>query len=81
MRSPVREMMKLLETRLTENHTHVVKPYTIVELVAEVGEKRVRGVGISRCGRNDTWNEEVGYQIARGRALKDAAKHAQRMHF
>ena len=66
-----------IESNIISNDTHQIRPYTIVEIWAATDHGKVRGVGLSRQGRNDKWDATIGYQIARGRAIKDAAKNAK----
>ena len=55
------------------------RPHTIVEIwamipVSDNSEKLFRGIGHAELGKNDPWDEVLGYNIACGRAIKSIVK-------
>jgi hypothetical protein len=55
----------------------IVKPYTIVEIEADLDGKLYRAVGLAKVGKRDIWNPDTGYQVAKGRAIVDIIKRAK----
>jgi len=56
--------------------TFQCRPYTIVEVYSDVNGFRFRGVGEAKCGKNDIWNDMIGYEVAFGRAVKMIVKNS-----
>ena len=48
-----------------------IGPYTIAtaRLTSGDGHANIVGFGISRCSKNDQWNDAIGEQVAIGRAM------------
>ena len=57
-------------TRTTKT---VVRPYTIVEIYAEINGKVYRGCGLATQGPNDTWNatSQIAHDTAYGHAIAE----------
>jgi hypothetical protein len=45
-------------------------------VVASINYGRFQGIGIAKCGSNDTFNPDIGKRIALARALRDAQQAA-----
>jgi len=56
----------------------VERPYILVRLVYQHQQKIFSAVGIAKCSPKDTWNEELGKGIARGRAVKEIVRKVRR---
>ena len=68
---------KVCEGATVERVT-VEPPYVLVRLVYCSPQKTFSAVGIAKCSPRDTWNEELGKAIARGRAVKEIVRKLRR---
>jgi len=68
---------KVCEGATVERET-VEPPYVLVRLVYCSPQKTFSAVGIAKCSPRDTWNEELGKAIARGRAVKEIVRKVRR---
>jgi hypothetical protein len=59
---------KLTTINVAKVEKAVLGPWTVVEVRSDSG---ARGYGASHKSKLDRWNEELGYNIALGRAKKD----------
>lgn len=59
-------------------NTYQVRPYTIVEVYAEIDGLVYRGVGMAKLSKRDIWNSLTGHEVAYGRAVKDIRKQYNR---
>jgi len=66
-----------VENGIVKTEFTVVRPYVLCEMIAEINGKRYRAVKHALQSKNDPWNEELGVEIAYGRAIMAIAKHAQ----
>lgn len=46
-------------------------------VVTLVHDGNILGEGLARRRKGDPWNEDLGYALATGRALRDAAEHCE----
>lgn len=58
---------KIRNHEIVKNETKKIGRYIITQVI---NQKGLRGIGISRCSDLDTFNQELGEKIARGRAEK-----------
>jgi hypothetical protein len=58
-----------------ETYCYVKRPYTFV-LLREAG---IEGWGFSKCNPVDKWDQDRGFEIAYGRALKDLHRKLRAM--
>lgn len=50
------------------------KPYTMMELQVKLRDSVFNGVGFAKCHPNDEWRDNLGYEIACGRAKADIVR-------
>ena len=62
----------------TMEHETVEPPYVLVRLVYHCQQRTFSAVGIAKCSPRDSWNEELGKAIARGRAVKEIVRKLRR---
>jgi len=62
----VRDNCRILDIVLTN-------PYSMVKIECTVAGQQRYAVGFSKCGPRDTYNKELGGNIALGRAIRDIA--------
>ena len=71
------EAKKIVEDNTIKCEFTVVRPYVLCALVVKINDKPYRVVKHAIQGKHDTWNQDVGMEIAYGRAVTEIAKHAQ----
>ena len=62
---------QFVHDHVTKTSKTTVRPYTIVEVYAEIGAKTYRGCGLAVQGPSDVWDEDslIAFDTAYGRAI------------
>jgi hypothetical protein len=63
-----------VEAHVVGERVHYAKPYTIVEIAVATGKRKCYGRGVAKCMEIDPYNEQLGYTIAKGRAIQEIAE-------
>lgn len=79
MNKELRDLEKRLEI-IYENKWQQ-KPYTVVSILAKYNGAVIAGVGATVWTDKDTWSDEQGFYIAKGRAMANIARTAQNSGF